>query len=120
MTFENSDEGGESTQELQNLIKELGYRNAMDVEDVLTHPEENVVAQLLTDEEIIESVIVNFDQQITCTVPLMLVYQESTLEENGKVLMQLSMVAMMLPVLWVVHVVMGIYTAKGTGLTLRL
>ncbi|GKF66085.1 hypothetical protein Tco_0192602, partial [Tanacetum coccineum] len=27
------DEGGESTQELQNLIKELGYRNAMDVED---------------------------------------------------------------------------------------
>ncbi|GKB90708.1 hypothetical protein Tco_0962980 [Tanacetum coccineum] len=27
------------------------------VEDVLTHPEENVVAQLLTDEEIIESVI---------------------------------------------------------------
>nr|GEY15668.1 RNA-directed DNA polymerase, eukaryota, reverse transcriptase zinc-binding domain protein [Tanacetum cinerariifolium] len=42
MTFENSDEGGESTQELQNLIKELGYRNAMDVEDVLTHPEENV------------------------------------------------------------------------------
>ncbi|GKC57899.1 hypothetical protein Tco_1085497, partial [Tanacetum coccineum] len=25
-------EGGESTQELQNLIKELGYRNAMDVE----------------------------------------------------------------------------------------
>ncbi|GKA73368.1 hypothetical protein Tco_0779670 [Tanacetum coccineum] len=28
-----------------------------DVEDVLTHPEENVVAQLLTDEEIIESVI---------------------------------------------------------------
>ncbi|GKD34769.1 hypothetical protein Tco_1250278 [Tanacetum coccineum] len=32
-------------------------RNAMDVEDVLTHPEENVVAQLLTDEEIIESVI---------------------------------------------------------------
>ncbi|GJZ53294.1 hypothetical protein Tco_0608179 [Tanacetum coccineum] len=46
-----------STQELQNLIKELGYRNAMDVEDVLTHPEENVVAQLLTDEEIIESVI---------------------------------------------------------------
>nr|GEZ48630.1 hypothetical protein [Tanacetum cinerariifolium] len=35
----------------------LGYRNAMDVEDVLTHPEENVVAQLLTDEEIIESVI---------------------------------------------------------------
>nr|GEU36260.1 hypothetical protein [Tanacetum cinerariifolium] len=29
----------------------------MDVEDVLTHPEENVVAQLLTDEEIIESVI---------------------------------------------------------------
>ncbi|GKB56293.1 hypothetical protein Tco_0912479 [Tanacetum coccineum] len=26
MTFENSDEGGESTQELQNLIKELGYR----------------------------------------------------------------------------------------------
>ncbi|GKG25710.1 hypothetical protein Tco_0398856, partial [Tanacetum coccineum] len=27
------------------LIKELGYRNAMDVEDVLTHPEENVVAQ---------------------------------------------------------------------------
>ncbi|KAJ9542427.1 hypothetical protein OSB04_028933 [Centaurea solstitialis] len=44
MTFENSDEGGESTQELQNLIKELGYRNAMDVEDVLTHPEENVVA----------------------------------------------------------------------------
>nr|GEY20245.1 kinase-like domain-containing protein [Tanacetum cinerariifolium] len=57
MTFENSDEGGESTQELQNLIKELGYRNAMDVEDVLTHPEENVVAQWLTDEEIIESVI---------------------------------------------------------------
>ncbi|XP_022004599.1 uncharacterized protein LOC110902192 [Helianthus annuus] len=57
MTFENSDEGSESTQELQNLIKELGYRNAMDVEDVLTHPEENVVAQLLTDEEIIESVI---------------------------------------------------------------
>ncbi|XP_076944819.1 CENP-B homolog protein 2-like [Bidens hawaiensis] len=57
MTFENSDEGGESTQELQNLIKELGYRNAMDVEDVLTHPEENVVAQLLTDEEIIENVI---------------------------------------------------------------
>nr|GEV69299.1 hypothetical protein [Tanacetum cinerariifolium] len=57
MTFENSVEGGESTQELQNLIKELGYRNAMDVEDVLTHPEENVVAQLLTDEEIIESVI---------------------------------------------------------------
>ncbi|XP_021985600.1 uncharacterized protein LOC110881742 [Helianthus annuus] len=58
MTFENSDEGGESTQELQNLIKELGYRNTMDVEDVLTHPEENVVAQLLlTDEEIIESVI---------------------------------------------------------------
>ncbi|GJY47294.1 hypothetical protein Tco_0436357 [Tanacetum coccineum] len=57
MTFENSDEGGESTQELQNLIKELGYRNAMDVEDVLTHPEENVVAQLLTDEEIIESVL---------------------------------------------------------------
>nr|GEU35928.1 hypothetical protein [Tanacetum cinerariifolium] len=57
MTFENSDEGGESTQELQNLIKELGYRNAMDVEDVLTHPEENVVAQLLTDEEIVESVI---------------------------------------------------------------
>ncbi|KAK9050811.1 hypothetical protein SSX86_030219 [Deinandra increscens subsp. villosa] len=56
MTFENSDEGGESTQELQNLIKELGYRNAMDVEDVLTHPEENVVAQLLTDEELIESV----------------------------------------------------------------
>ncbi|KAL4567236.1 hypothetical protein LXL04_022812 [Taraxacum kok-saghyz] len=53
MTFENSDEGGESTQELQNLIKELGYRNAMDVEDVLTHPEENVVAQLLTDQEII-------------------------------------------------------------------
>ena len=52
MAFENSDEqvGGESTQELQNLIKELGYRNAMDVEDVLTHPEENVVAQLLTDE----------------------------------------------------------------------
>lgn len=48
---------GESTQELQNLIKELGYRNAMDVEDVLTHPEENVVAQLLTDEEIIESII---------------------------------------------------------------
>ncbi|GJT80873.1 hypothetical protein Tco_0340879 [Tanacetum coccineum] len=45
------------TQELQNLIKELGYRNAIDVEDVLTHPEENVVAQLLTDEEIIESVI---------------------------------------------------------------
>ncbi|GJU49215.1 hypothetical protein Tco_1218770, partial [Tanacetum coccineum] len=38
MTFENSDEGGESTQELQNLIKELDYRNAMDVEDVLTHP----------------------------------------------------------------------------------
>ncbi|XP_071718695.1 CENP-B homolog protein 2-like [Rutidosis leptorrhynchoides] len=59
MTFENSDEGGESTQELQNLIKELGYRNAMDVEDVLTHLEENVVAQLLTDEEIIESVIGN-------------------------------------------------------------
>ncbi|KAJ0810512.1 putative DDE superfamily endonuclease domain-containing protein [Helianthus annuus] len=57
MTFENSDEGGESTRELQNLIKELGYRNAMDVEDVLTHPEENVVAQLLTDGEIIESVI---------------------------------------------------------------
>ncbi|XP_071728825.1 uncharacterized protein [Rutidosis leptorrhynchoides] len=57
MTFENSNEGGESTQELQNLIKELGYRNAMDVEDVLTHPEENVPAQLLTDEEIIESVI---------------------------------------------------------------
>ncbi|XP_022007621.1 uncharacterized protein LOC110906861 [Helianthus annuus] len=52
-----TDEGGESTQELQNLIKELGYRNAMDVEDVLTHPKENVVAQLLTDEEIIESVI---------------------------------------------------------------
>ncbi|GJT21071.1 hypothetical protein Tco_0891008 [Tanacetum coccineum] len=34
------------------LIKELGSRNAMDVEDVLTHPEENVVAQIwLTDEE---------------------------------------------------------------------
>ncbi|GJZ10438.1 RNA-directed DNA polymerase, eukaryota, reverse transcriptase zinc-binding domain protein [Tanacetum coccineum] len=48
-------EGGESTQELQNLIKELGYRNAMDVEDVLTHPEENVVAQLLTDEGYYES-----------------------------------------------------------------
>ncbi|GJS22094.1 hypothetical protein Tco_0450726 [Tanacetum coccineum] len=28
------------------LIKELGSRNAMDVEDVLTHPEENVVAQI--------------------------------------------------------------------------
>ncbi|XP_047309584.1 ARS-binding protein 1-like [Impatiens glandulifera] len=54
---ENSDEGGESTQELQNLIKELNYRNAMEVEDVLTYPEENVVAQLLTNEEIIESVI---------------------------------------------------------------
>ncbi|GJY41034.1 CENP-B homolog protein 2-like protein [Tanacetum coccineum] len=52
MTFENSDEGGESTQELQNLIKELGYRNAMDVEDVLTHPEENVVAQLVWDASI--------------------------------------------------------------------
>ncbi|GKG51108.1 hypothetical protein Tco_0539232, partial [Tanacetum coccineum] len=26
-------------------------------QDVLTHPEENVVAQLLTDEEIIESII---------------------------------------------------------------
>ncbi|XP_071714920.1 uncharacterized protein [Rutidosis leptorrhynchoides] len=57
MTFENSYEGGESTQELQNLIKELGYRNAMNAEDILTHPEENVVAQLLTDGEIIESVI---------------------------------------------------------------
>ncbi|GKB43670.1 putative reverse transcriptase domain-containing protein [Tanacetum coccineum] len=54
MTFENSDE---VVKALKNLIKELGYRNAMDVEDVLTHPEENVVAQLLTDEEIIESVI---------------------------------------------------------------
>ncbi|XP_047312741.1 uncharacterized protein LOC124916051 [Impatiens glandulifera] len=32
-------------------------RNAMDVEDVLTYPEENVVAQLLTDEKIIENVI---------------------------------------------------------------
>ncbi|GJR32888.1 hypothetical protein Tco_1109120 [Tanacetum coccineum] len=40
-----------------NYGLQLGYRNAMDVEDVLTHPEENVVAQLLTDEEIIESVI---------------------------------------------------------------
>jgi hypothetical protein len=39
------------------LIKKLGYRNAIDVEDVLNHREENVVAQLLTDEEIIESVI---------------------------------------------------------------
>ncbi|GJX93573.1 CENP-B homolog protein 2-like protein [Tanacetum coccineum] len=38
--------------ELQNLIKEFGYyRNAMDVEDVLTRQKENVVAQLLTDEE---------------------------------------------------------------------
>ncbi|GJU21889.1 hypothetical protein Tco_1155231 [Tanacetum coccineum] len=45
--------------DVQNLIKELGYRNAMDVEDVLTHPEENVVAQLLTDEELFESVIWN-------------------------------------------------------------
>ncbi|GKF99271.1 hypothetical protein Tco_0298054, partial [Tanacetum coccineum] len=43
----------------------------------------------------------------------------STLEENGKALMQLSIVAMMLLVVWVEHVVMGIYTAKGTGLTLR-
>ncbi|XP_047320674.1 uncharacterized protein LOC124924723 [Impatiens glandulifera] len=57
VNFENSDKGSESTQELQNLIKELGDRNAMDVEDVLIYPEENVVAQLLTDEEIIESVI---------------------------------------------------------------
>ncbi|GKF56004.1 hypothetical protein Tco_0166344, partial [Tanacetum coccineum] len=38
MTFENSDE---VVKALKNLIKELGYRNAMDVEDVLTHPEEN-------------------------------------------------------------------------------
>ncbi|GKB45109.1 hypothetical protein Tco_0890051 [Tanacetum coccineum] len=36
-----------STDNIQNLIKELGYRNAMDVEDVLTHPEENVVAQVV-------------------------------------------------------------------------
>lgn len=59
MASGNSDEqvGGESTRELRNLIEELGYRNAMDVEYVLNHPEENVVAQLLTDEEIIESVI---------------------------------------------------------------
>ncbi|GKG49866.1 hypothetical protein Tco_0518640, partial [Tanacetum coccineum] len=41
----------------QKQLQEWVHRNAMDVEDVLTHPEENVVAQLLTDEEIIENVI---------------------------------------------------------------
>ncbi|GJW22597.1 hypothetical protein Tco_0033219, partial [Tanacetum coccineum] len=49
MTFEISDEGGESTQELQELIKELGfYRNAMVVGDVLTHPSRQM--ELLGDE----------------------------------------------------------------------
>nr|GEY38321.1 hypothetical protein [Tanacetum cinerariifolium] len=38
-TWLRAHEGGESTQELQNLIKELSYHNAMDVEDVLTYPE---------------------------------------------------------------------------------
>ncbi|KAL6580291.1 hypothetical protein OROMI_008315 [Orobanche minor] len=53
VAFENTNEhvGGESTQELRNLIKELGYHNAIEP------PEEKVVAQSLTDEEIIESVI---------------------------------------------------------------
>ncbi|GKF79549.1 hypothetical protein Tco_0235117 [Tanacetum coccineum] len=50
---------GHSNYGLQNMWNDREWicRNAMDVEDVLTHPEENVVAQLLTDEEIIESVI---------------------------------------------------------------
>ncbi|KAL6580058.1 hypothetical protein OROMI_008082 [Orobanche minor] len=53
VAFQNTNEhvGGENTQELRNLIKELGYHNAIEP------PEENVVAQSLTDEEIIESVI---------------------------------------------------------------
>ncbi|KAL6554771.1 hypothetical protein OROHE_007510 [Orobanche hederae] len=53
VAFENTNEhvGGESTQELRNLIKELGYHDAIEP------PEENVVAESLTDEEIIESVI---------------------------------------------------------------
>lgn len=47
----------EITQDLQNLIEKLGYRNSMNVEDVVNYPEENDVTQLLTDEEIIENVM---------------------------------------------------------------
>ncbi|GJY08580.1 zinc finger, CCHC-type containing protein [Tanacetum coccineum] len=51
-------EGGRKHLKNLEFDQRVGFsRNAMDVEDVLTHPEENVVAQLLTDEEIIESVI---------------------------------------------------------------
>ncbi|XP_026438675.1 uncharacterized protein LOC113337186 [Papaver somniferum] len=47
----------EITQDLQNLIEKLGYRNSMNGKDVLNYPEENEVTQLLTDEEIIENVM---------------------------------------------------------------
>ncbi|GJR90076.1 retrovirus-related pol polyprotein from transposon TNT 1-94 [Tanacetum coccineum] len=81
MTFENSDEGGESTQELQNLIKELGYRNAMDVEDVLTHPEENVVDTLLTVEDIIENALLELIKMISMK-KMMKVLQWNPLRET--------------------------------------
>ncbi|GJR62325.1 hypothetical protein Tco_1504487 [Tanacetum coccineum] len=60
MTFENSDEGGESHSELPEFDQRVGLSqcNGM-VEDVQTTPEENYVAQLLTDEEIIEQALLN-------------------------------------------------------------
>ncbi|XP_026398362.1 uncharacterized protein LOC113294160 [Papaver somniferum] len=46
-----------SLKTFKNLIEKLGYRNSMNVEDVLNYPEENEVTLLLSDEGIIKSVM---------------------------------------------------------------
>ena len=45
-------------QQLQIVIKELSYRNTMDVEYILNYPWENeVTSELLTDEQLIEDIM---------------------------------------------------------------
>ncbi|XP_026428478.1 uncharacterized protein LOC113324372 [Papaver somniferum] len=47
----------EGTRELQNLINGLNYHSRMDVEFLLNCSQKDIISDLLTDEEIIESVM---------------------------------------------------------------
>ncbi|XP_055835082.1 CENP-B homolog protein 2-like [Solanum dulcamara] len=53
----------EGTQELNDVISNLAYRNVMDVEHLLNYPNENdTVMELPTEEKIIQSVMNNDDE----------------------------------------------------------
>ncbi|XP_047329781.1 CENP-B homolog protein 2-like [Impatiens glandulifera] len=57
---EDVDQLSEDVQQLSLLIKELNYRDAMDVEKVINYPSENkAAAEFLNDEQIISSVMEN-------------------------------------------------------------